>query len=318
MCTCVTFTDANGNLYAGRNLDWGCGFGESPVITGAGYEWKALHTGEQKTKTAVIGMGIFPEGAPCPLYFDCANEDGLYVAGLSFAAGFADFTDPIEGKTNVTSYELPIWFASQFSTVDEAAEAAQNLNITGESALPGMDPSPLHWIIADKQRAIVIEQTKEGCKVYDNGLRVLTNQPDFPFHVNLQRNYIHLDTDWTEPETLGTTELTALGTGPSMMGLPGDQSSISRFIRAAILNGLYPVQDTDAANINRLFKELGSVAMFKGLCKMEDGNYEYTVYTGGYSTVSRTYTWNTYDDINTKSVCLDDYKGLQGVKVIAA
>ncbi|MBQ3436624.1 linear amide C-N hydrolase, partial [Candidatus Saccharibacteria bacterium] len=87
MCTGVRFSDGNGNMYFGRNLDWSTGYGQKVVITPRGYKYKSAFLGEMEKSPAIIGMGIIAEGVP--LYFDCANEHGLAIAGLNFP-GYAD------------------------------------------------------------------------------------------------------------------------------------------------------------------------------------------------------------------------------------
>lgn len=309
MCTAVWFVDADGNFYMGRNLDWGCGYGQKVVVTPRGWTWKARHAGTVVATSAIIGMGVLSQRTTgLPLYFDCANEAGLMVEGLSFAAGFAHYYKPEAGKTNVTSYELPLWLASRFATVEEVEQAAQDLVITDDQSSPEFAPTPLHWIVADKNSAIVLEQDAKGLHVYKDGFGVLTNQPGFGFHEQNMRNYIALTNQWPGNKTLGSQKVTPLGVGPSIIGMPGDTSSISRFVRVAFLNANYPAQNGEKDNITRLFRTLGSVGMVKGLSKMADGSFEYTIYTAGWSSRSHTYYYSTYDDPAIRAVRLDDKK----------
>lgn len=306
MCTAVRFTDKDGNLYFGRNLDWGCGYGQQVIITPRQYQWQSKHLGPQTTKSAIIGMAVPMNGMA--MYFDCANEDGLAIAGLSFAAGFCAYKPAEEGKTNVTSYEMPLWVTTNFTTVDEVEAAVADLLITDDQSAPQFPPTPLHWIVADKDRSIVIEQTAEGLKVHHDGFDVLTNQPTFDWHVNNMRNYIAMTNKWPGEVTFGTEKLTPLGTGASIVGLPGDTSSISRFVRVAYINANYPVQEGDEANMARLFRTLGNVAMVKGMSYMGDGDFEYTLYTGGYDGATKSYFYNTYDGVAPVVVTIDEDK----------
>lgn len=308
MCTAVRFCDPEGRLYCGRNYDWGCGFGQGPVAVPANWEWQSRHLGPIKTVSGLIGMGIVQQNMP--LFFDCVNEDGLYCAGLSYAGGFGVYVDPVEGKTNVASFEIPLWVCSQFTTVDEVEKAMGDLVITNDSFSAELTPMPMHWFIADKDRSIVVEQAANGLTVSHDGFDVLTNQPEFKFHCENMRNYLHLDTAWTPDVTMRDAKLSALGVGPSMMGLPGDPSAISRFVRVAILNANYPDERGDKANLTRLFRTLGAVSMVKGYCRQENGNFEYTNYTGGYSAATKTYSYSTYDDPSLRSITFDACKGI--------
>ncbi len=316
MCTAVRSCDPEGHLYCGRNYDWGVSYGEGPVAVPAGWEWRSRHEGTFKTRTGLIGMSIVEEGMP--LFFDCANEDGLYCAGLSFAGGFGVYRDPEEGKTNIASFEMPLWVCGTFSSVDEVEEALADAVITNDSFSSALEPSSLHWFVADAERSIVVEQDADGLKVSHDGFDVLTNQPEFRFHCENMRNYVHLDNAWTPEVTLREEHLTAMGVGPSMMGLPGDPSAISRFVCVAILNVLYPDEEGEKANVARLFRTLGAVSMVKGHCRQESGDFEYTFYTGGYSSASKTYYYSTYEDPALRTVTFDDCRGVDGLAKVAA
>ena len=94
----------------------------------------------------------------------------------------------------------------------------------------------------------------------------------------------------------GRTELRPFGSGVGVQGLPGDYGSPARFVRAAFVNAHYPAQDGEKDNVTRLFRTLGSVAVPEGCARMADGSYEKTLYTSGFSAVTRTYYYATYDD----------------------
>ncbi len=149
MCTGVRFSDNNGNLYFGRNLDWSSSFGQSVYITPEKYVLKSAFLGDQTpSHGAIIGMALSENNIP--LYFDCANEDGLAIAGLNFP-GYAKYeTGPVDGKTNVAAYEFPLWVAMNFASVDEAEEALKNVAIVDHPVSDKYPSSLLHWLIADK------------------------------------------------------------------------------------------------------------------------------------------------------------------------
>ena len=155
MCTGIRFTDVAGNMYFGRNLDWCEGYGEKVVITPRGYQYKPAFQDGQPSAPAVIGMGIVVENTP--LYFDCANEHGLAIAGLNFP-GYANYApDAIDGKTNVAAYEFPLWVARSFKTVEEVEKALKNVAIIAKPINAQYPVSQLHWIIGDAKKSIVVE-----------------------------------------------------------------------------------------------------------------------------------------------------------------
>lgn len=305
MCTGIRFNDDKGNMYFGRNLDWSVGYGQKIVVTPKGYRYDSAFNGTQSPKHAVIGMGIIEENTP--LYFDCANEAGLAIAGLNFP-GYAEYEpDQKEGKTNVAAYEFPLWVAMNFTTVDEAEKALKDVAIVARPINDKYPVSLLHWIIGDKDRSIVVEYTKNGLEIFKNDVDVLTNQPGYGWHQENLRNYMNLASPEPKRVKWGKAEMTAFGSGSLMRGLPGDYYSPSRFVRVAYLNTHYPVKSTEEENVSRLFHTLAGVAMIDGAAAMGSGDFEKTVYTGGFSAATNTYYWNTYEDPAIKKAALSDY-----------
>lgn len=318
MCTGIRFTDTERNLYFGRNLDWAFSYGETPIITprdfASAWAFNGADAGTADPR-AVIGMAIEAEGLP--LYFDCANEQGLAVAGLNFP-GFAGYEKaPVEGKVNVAAYEFPLWVVKRFSSVDEVENALANTAIIAKPVNDKYPVSMLHWLIADKERSIVVEAMDSGLHVHHDDVDVLTNQPQFDWHRENLRNYMGLtpavpaDVKWRE------ATLSAFGSGFGMWGLPGGFSSPDRFVRAAYLNAHYPQKATEAENVSRLFHTLTGAAMVDGGAAMTDGQFERTIYTGGYSARTQTYYWSTYEDPAIRSMGLAGHD-LDGKALIAA
>ncbi|MBR3230993.1 choloylglycine hydrolase [Candidatus Saccharibacteria bacterium] len=305
MCTGVRFSGSDGSMYFGRNLDWSVGYGEKVVITPRGYKYKSAFLGEMANSPAVIGMGIVAENTP--LYFDCANEHGLAIAGLNFPGYAAYATAPIDGKINVAAYEFPLWVVLNFKTVAEIEKTLKNVAIVAKPINEQYPVSELHWIIGDAKESIVVEYTKNGLEIFKNDVDVLTNQPGYGWHQENLRNYMNLFAQMPKEVKWQKASLTAFGSGSLMRGLPGDYYSPSRFVRVAYLNTHYPAKDTEAENVSRLFHTLTGVAMIDGAAAMSDGAFEKTVYTGGYSAKTQTYYYNTYEDPAIKSVALKDH-----------
>ncbi len=305
MCTGVRFSSKDGAMYFGRNLDWSCGYGEKVVITPRGYRYQSAFLGEMGG-SAVIGMGIIAENTP--LYFDCANEHGLAVAGLNFPGYAAYAPSAVDGKTNVAAYEFPLWVALNFTSVDEAEKALRNVAIVAKPINEQYPVSQLHWLIGDEKRSIVVEYTANGMEIYDNDVDVLTNQPGYGWHKENLRNYMNLGSKMPEEVKWNKAEMKPFGSGSLMRGLPGGFYSTDRFIRVAYLNTHYPVQDSEADNVSRLFHTLAGVAMIDGGAAMADGAFEKTIYTGGYSTATKTYYYNTYEDPAIRSVAMKEYE----------
>ena len=269
MCTGVRFSDEEGNMYFGRNLDWSFSYGESILATPRGYHYDNVFGASGKaTPNAVIGVGVVM--ADRPMYFDCANEHGLAIAGLNFP-GYAEFVhEPVEGTDNVATFEFPLWVARNFDSVDEVEEALKNVTLVSQ-IVPGQQESLLHWIIGDSERSIVVEQMADGMHVHHDDVDVLTNQPTFGFHMENLRNYMCVGNEM------------------------------------AYANTHYPQQEGEAANVSRLFHTLGSVQMVDGMAKMGNGQFERTLFTSGYSSKTNTYYMSTYEDPAIHSYAMADF-----------
>ena len=314
MCTAIRFASSDGSMYFGRNLDWSASYGEQVLVTPRGWTFPRAFGAPEAGAHDVIGMGVMAEGLP--LYFDCANEAGLAVAGLNFP-GYAHYAQaPAADGHNVAAYEFPLWVARTFATVDEVEEALAQTTVVAKPVNDTYPVSLLHWLIGDATRSIAVECTGSGLRVFHDDVDVLTNQPGFAWHRENLRNYITLAADMPAPATWGAAELPPFGAGAGARGLPGDPYSTSRFVRAAFYNANYPAQDGEAANVVRLFHTLGGVAMIDGAARMADGSFEKTLYTGGYSAATRTYYCSTYDDPALKAFALDDYD-LTGTELVA-
>ena len=306
MCTAVRFNDEKGNMYFGRNLDWTTGYGQKVVITPRGYKYNSTFLGEMTPKCgAIIGMAIVAENTP--LYFDCANEAGLAIAGLNFP-GYAQYEkDALENKTNIAAYEFPLWVTMNFSSVDEVEETLKNAAIVAKPINEQFPVSELHFIIGDKDRSIVVEYTKNGMEIFHNHVDILTNQPGYAWHKENLRNYMNLSPKHPHEVKWGKQTLVPFGSGSMMRGIPGDYYSTSRFVRVAYLNTHYPTKDNENDNVLRLFHTLTGVAMIDGAAAMDETNFEKTIYTSGYSTASKTYYYNTYENPAIMHVSLGDY-----------
>lgn len=313
MCTGMRFCDAKGSMYFGRNLDWTFDYGERVLAVPRGFEPTSPFGATGRVEHALIGMGLIEGGQP--MLFDAGNDAGLAVAGLNFSGYAAYEPAPLDGRVNVAAWEFPLWVCAGFATVDEVEAALERVAVVDRSIDPRYPSSPLHWIVGDAKRSIVVEYTAAGMQVFDDHVDVLANHPGFAWHAENLRNYLNVSNAWGGSGPFGV-ELAPFGAGAAQRGLPGDYSSPSRFVRAAYVNASYPVKDGEAANVSRMFHSLSQVAMVEGSALARDGMTEKTLYTSCYSAATHTYYYNTYDDVALRSYCLDDC-GAAGDAVIA-
>lgn len=317
MCTGVSYRNG-ANHFFGRNLDLEIDYPVDVVIAPHNVPFPMRHTDDIKTHNAIIGMGLNQNNFP--LYFEGMNDKGLGMAGLAFWTS-CWYAPVAEGKTNVASFELIPYILGTCSSVAEAKKAFETINITNEGFSAQMAPSPLHWIIADKDSCIVVEQTKvHGLQVYDNPYDVLTNEPEFPFHVNNLSFYCNVS---NHIENFDSTRFAPdfpnfvkMGAGMGSAGLPGGLDSISRFQRVAFarLNSICP--DTKEATLSQFFHLLGSVYQTRGADQVKPGEYEITQYTVGIDSDTHTLYYTTYNNQSINAVHMDK-EDLESDKLIS-
>ena len=300
MCTAICYR--SNNSYFGRNLDLHCGYGESVVITPRNYEIKMRCDMPIKSHYAMIGMATVVNDFP--LYYEAMNEEGLSMAGLNFpeTAVYYEFE---EGKKNITPFELIPWILAKCSCIDEAKTLLGKINLVNIDFSEQLPLSPLHWMISDKKCSIVAEPLKDGLKIYDDPFEILTNNPSFEFHQTNVSNYMGLSTGHAISRFEKRIPVKNYSLGMGALGLPGDYSSASRFIRALFVKENSVSEHNEKSNVNQFFHILNSVAMPKGCVKTAEG-FEYTRYSSCCNADTGNYYYTTYDDLEIRAVNIHD------------
>lgn len=291
MCTAATYHTKD--HYFGRTLDYEVSYGEEVVVTPRNYPFRFRHMGSLSGHYAIIGMATVAGG--CPLYYDAVNEKGLGIAGLNFP-GNADYKPLAEGKDNVATFELIPWLLGQCATVGEARGLLERMNLADTPFGPQFPVSPLHWILTDLEGAITVESVRDGIRIYDNPVGILTNNPPFDYQMTNLTNYMSLSTEPPENHFSDRLELTPYSRGMGMLGMPGDLSSASRFVRAAFTKLHALSGETESESVSQFFHILGSVEQPRGCVHMGEGKYEITIYTSCCNMERGIYYYTTYEN----------------------
>lgn len=291
MCTCITYK--NGDFYFGRNLDLEYTFGEKVVITPRKYKFSFKMLPDMPSHYAMIGMAAVHEDYP--LYAEAVNEKGLGIAGLNFP-GNAVYKDRMEEKKNVAPYELFPWILGQCSTVDEARELLEDVNLLNVPFVETLPLAPLHWMIADEKSCIVLEAVEDGVHIYENKYGVLTNNPPFPYYQMHLSNYRNLTAKVPNNRFAEELELPVYGQGMGGIGLPGDFSPVSRFIKAAFLKWNSYANTDELSNVTQFFHILDGVAMVRGAVLTEEEKCDMTTYSCCVNVKKGIYYYKTYEN----------------------
>lgn len=310
MCTAITYQGSDS--YFGRNLDVTTSYGEGLVFTPRNYKFVFKKTEANKKHYALLGMGIVVNDYP--LYFDAINEKGLGMASLNFAEN-AYFFPEDEQKTNIAPFEFIPWILTNCQTVVEAKQLLTRVNLIALDFSKAFPTAPLHWMISDKTGSIVVESTKQGIKIFDNSVGVLTNSPSFDYQLFNLNNYRFLSSETSEATFSTELSFSSYCTGLGGLGLPGDASSMSRFVKAAFVK-LNSVKETsEAASVSQFFHILKSVEQPKGINRLDEHQVEYTVYSSCCNLAQGIYYYTSYDNSQITAVCIHD-ENLEGSTLV--
>ena len=265
-----------GGFCFGRNMDIEFVLPVQTVITPRKYPFKFRRGGALSEHYAFIGSAVIKQGYP--LYCDAMNEFGLCMAGLSFPDNVYLRGHSTE-KIEVMPFELIPWVLGSCCDISQAVSLLSRTAIVDEPLNTDTPNTPLHWHIADKNGALVVECTADGMKLHDDPVGVLTNDPPFDFHLYNLRQYVAVTAEYPKCRYLEKYELSPFGRGFGAIGLPGDFSPPSRYVRAAFLKHNSVCGEDESSRISQLFHVLDNVAMPRGSVLTADGREELTAYS---------------------------------------
>lgn len=310
MCTALDFTTKE--HYFGRTLDLDCSYGEEVCVMPRRFPMEFRYMGRIEEHYALIGMATVVDDMP--LFYDAANEHGLSMAGLNFPGNA--YYGPVQlDMDNVAPFEFIPWILFQCKNVKEARELLKSINLANISFREDMPVSPLHWMISDREESIVIESMRDGMHIHDNPVGVMTNNPPFEYQLFNLNNYRNLHIDNGENGFSKKLPLTNYCQGLGAIGLPGDVSSMSRFVRIAFGRENSICKEDEESSVSQFFHLLSSVEMNRGMCLTEANTWDITVYTSCINTDRGRYYYTTYDnhrihcvdmhrtDLNAENVC---------------
>lgn len=313
-CTGLQVKTEDGVYISGRTLEFGIFLETSVVSVPRNYEFTGqtpIGDGKKwKTKYASVGLII----ADNKVILDGINEKGLAV-GMFYLPGYAKYSNTTKKnqKISISSSDFNQWILSQFKTVDEVKKAIKNGEVAISKVLTaGFPPQvqPMHFLISDKNgKSIVIEPIDGKLVVYDNPVGVLTNSPTFDWHMTNLKNYVNLRAVNAEPVSINGETFDALGQGTGMLGLPGDYTPPSRFVRAVSFSATAIPEKNALQGVYQVFHLLNNFDIPVGLARtvVKDKIYsDYTMITAVRDSKNLRYYYKTYEDQNIKMLDLKE------------
>ena len=291
MCTALTLSSPT--FLFGRNLDLVGNFGEKALFVSAKHP---LHfsSGEAMTEHPAM-LGIGAKGGDFPLFAEAISSTGLAAAGLNYP-GLASFSP----KGQVAQYEFIAYVLAHYKTAEEAATAIKGMLINDHPFAPNMGPAPLHYLVADAYSSYVVEQEKDGMHVYPNQHGILTNSPGFCIQKEHLEEYGQLTNQYVRGAYAG------LGYGA--VGLPGDNSPMSRFVRLNFYKKHLPEFTNLDQELVAFFHLLSSVRVVEGSTLDENGQAEETIYSSCYEVKDMRLFVQTKDSLSVKEITFDKEK----------
>jgi choloylglycine hydrolase len=315
-CTGITIKPKDGSVIFARTLEFAADLQSNILIVPRGQEYVGTAPGGKpglrwKTKYGTVGANAFDMS----VVVDGLNEKGLQV-GLFYFPGFARYQ---EVKSEDVGKALAPWEVSSYllgtcADVKEAVAAARNV-LVGEVVQKDMGfVPPVHLIVTDASgSSMVLEWVGGELRVHANPFGVMANSPTFDWHMTNLSNYVTLTRKNVERIDLAGKEIKGLGQGSGMLGLPGDFTPPSRFVRAVAFSRTAVPVETAKAGVLQAFHILNQFDIPKGAAQgMEHGQevYDYTLWTSASDLKNLRYYFRTFDNsrirmVDMKTVNLD-------------
>lgn len=305
MCTAMTLHSLSNEVFFGRTMDFSHDIIPQFYIVPSSHIWKNTITSNPITDTyRFIGLGQELDGLLG--FFDGVNEKGFAAAVLYFA-GYAHYQDPSEAVSteSIASIDFLHYILGRCSSVKELPSIIKDINIVGFKDPVTNTIAPLHWIATDKSgECVVIEPTQKGIEIINNPVGVMSNSPNFEWHLTNLRNYCETSPTQTEEVIWDNVSLTPFGQGGGTIPLPGGFTSPERFVRTAYLKAQIPMPKNNKEAINSCFHIVESVSIPKGAVITSRNTYDYTKYTAFINVTTCEYFYKTYDDISITTASL--------------
>jgi choloylglycine hydrolase len=312
-CTGIRLIAEDGSVVAARTLEFGIELNSDVIVVPRNYaRMGTTPHGENGLKWSSRYASLGANGVGLPFVFDGVNEKGLAVGLFYFptTAGYMRY-NAAESSRTVAPWEVGSWILENFATVSEVKDHVGRIVVAPVVYKPwGLVP-PVHYVVHDVSgQSIVIEYIDGKLHVYDNPLGVMTNSPSFDWHMTNLRNYVNFSMVNKPPIEVGDVTLTALGQGTGMLGMPGDFTPPSRFVRAVAYSTSVLPSKTGEEAVLQAFHILNNFDIPEGSAREEHrdshGNIvaDHTIWTSASDLKARRFYFRTYENSEIRSVDL--------------
>jgi choloylglycine hydrolase len=312
-CTGIRLAASDGAVVHARTMEFGIDIASDVLVIPRGFARTGLTPDgapglAYTSKYASVGAN----GVGLPYLFDGLNEQGLAVGTFYFptSASYMPYT-PADAARTLAPWQVGSWILENFANVQEVRDNIASI-VVAEVVYKewGFTP-PVQYVVHDASgSSIVIEYVGGKLTVHDNPLGVMSNSPAFDWHMTNLRNYVNLSVNNSAPAKIGPVTLQPIGMGSGMLGVPGDFTPPSRFVRAAIYSASVLPSTTGDEAVQQAFHVLNQFDIPKGAArdheKDEHGNVvaDYTIWTSANDLKAKRFFIRTYDNSQIRSIDL--------------
>jgi choloylglycine hydrolase len=309
-CTGIRIKPKDGSVIFARTLEFAADMHSDIIVIPRNKQFVGTAPQDRAglhwtTKYATVGTNAFG----MPVVLDALNEKGLAV-GLFYFPDYAQYQEigPQDVAKSLAPWELGAFLLGTCADVQEAVEAVKQVRV-GAAVQKDMGfVPPCHYIVNDAQGGcVVLEYVGGKLQIYDNPLGVFSNAPTFDWHLTNLQNYVKLSVNNAPAVNLAGIKLSGFGQGSGMLGLPGDFTPPSRFVRAVAFSQPALPVETARDGVLQVFHLLNQFDIPKGAARaVENGRevVDYTQWTGASDLANLRYYFHTYDDRRIRVVDL--------------
>jgi choloylglycine hydrolase len=311
-CTGICIKTKDGAVIIARTLEFVFDLQSNVIVVPRNMEFVGTAPGNKpglawKTKYGIAGTNAFDS----PAIVEGLNEKGL-TAGIFYFPGYAKYQEikAEDVRKTIAPWELPLFLLSNCASVEEAVAAAQEIHV-GDAVQQNLGfVPPFHYVLHDaKGQCAVLEYVNGELKTHDDPIGVLTNSPTFDWHITNLCNYINLSVTNVPPVEISGVKFSGLGQGTGMLGLPGDFTPPSRFVRAvAFSQSALPV-DTAREGVLQAFHILNQFDIPKGAARESDHGKitaDYTSWTSASDTKNLCFYFHTFENRRIRMIDLKE------------
>jgi choloylglycine hydrolase len=312
-CTGIVLPADDGGYVRARTMEFARDLHSEVIVVPRGYARRGTTPDGSpglswQTRYASVGANALG----LPVMVDGLNEAGLSV-GLFYFPGSAGYMSyrRTDAQRTIAPWELGSWLLDNFADVDEVRARIADISVVPVALAALGTVPPLHYMVSDANgRSLVLEYVDGALRVYNNPLGVLTNSPGFDWQTTNLRNYLFLSPHNPRPGNVGAVEFKPFGEGAGALGLPGDFTPPSRFVRAAFFVQSAVRSASTADAVTQAFHLLNNFDIPMGSVRQQARNgrsgpaYEYTLWTSAADMKARRYYFRTYADSRLRMIDL--------------